>query len=91
DIIAAATLLGGNGPPRSILMLGLAGVTAFRVLRHLLPNCRFTAIDIDSEIVDLAREHMALDELGIEIHTTDAYLWLEQNRQKFDVVFDDIY
>jgi len=91
DIIAAATLLRENGSPRSILMLGLAGGTAFRVLRHLLPNCRFTAIDIDSEIVDLARDHMALDELGIEIHITDAYLWLEQNSQKFDVVFDDIY
>lgn len=91
DLIAASTLLRETGPPRSILMLGLAGGTAFRVLRHLLPSCRFTAIDIDSEIVDLAREHMALDQLDIEIHTTDAYPWLEQNRAKFDVVFDDIY
>ena len=91
DLIAAAALLRKDGPPRSILMLGLAGGTAYRVLRHLLPDCRLTAIDIDSEIVDLAREHMALDSLEIEIHTTDAYSWLESNRRKFDVVFDDIY
>ncbi len=91
DLIAAAALLRKDGSPRSILMLGLAGGTAFRVLRHLLPECRLTAIDIDSEIVALARQHMDLDALEIEIHTADAYPWLEQNQRKFDVVFDDIY
>jgi spermidine synthase len=91
DLIAAAALLRKDGPPRSILMLGLAGGTAYRVLRHLLPDCRLTAIDIDAEIVDLARKHMALDALDIEIQTTDAYPWLAKNKRKFDVVFDDIY
>ena len=67
DMIAAGALLGANDPPRSVLMLGLAGGTAFRVLRHLLPDCRLTAIDIDPEIIGLARTHMALDALGIEV------------------------
>ena len=91
DLIAAAALLRKEGPPRSILMLGLAGGTAYRVLRHLLPDCKLTAIDIDSEIIGLAREHMELDELGIEVIIGDAYAWLEKNRRRFDVVFDDIY
>ena len=91
DLIAAATLLRPDGPPRSVLMLGLAGGTACRVLRHLLPDCKLTAIDIDPEIVALAREHMDLDALGIEVHLADAYAWLEKNRRSFDVVFDDIY
>lgn len=91
DMIAAAALLGKNDPPRSVLMLGLAGGTAFRVLRHLLPDCKLTAIDIDPEIVGLAREHMDLDALGIEVIIGDAYLWLAENRRTFDVVIDDIY
>jgi spermidine synthase len=91
DLIAAAALLRKDGPPRSVLMLGLAGGTAYRVLRHLLADCQLCAIDIDSEIVDLARAHMDLDVLNLEIHTTDAYPWLAQNQRKFDVVFDDIY
>ncbi len=91
DLIAAAALLRKDGPPRSILMLGLAGGTAYRALRHLLPDCKLTAIDIDSEIVGLARAHMELDALGIEVITTDAYPWLAQNQRQFDVVFDDIY
>lgn len=91
DLIAASALLRKDGPPRSMLMLGLAGGTAYRVLRHLLPDCKLTAIDIDGEIVGLARTHMELDELGIEVHTADAYSWLAKNKRRFDVVFDDIY
>jgi len=91
DIIAAAVLLRPGGAPKSILMLGLAGGTSLRTLRHLLPECEFVAVDIDREIIALAREHMDLDALGIKIHVADAYAWLEKNRRRFDVVFDDIY
>lgn len=91
DMIAASALLGKHDPPRSVLMLGLAGGTAFRILRHLLPDCKFTAIDIDPEIIDLARRHMELDALGIEVILGDAYPWLAKNRRTFDVVIDDIY
>lgn len=91
DLIAAGAVLRCQGEPKSILMLGLAGGTSFRILRHLLPDCRFTAVDIDGEIVALAREHMHLDELGIEVIIGDAYAWLAENERKFDMVFDDIY
>ncbi len=91
DLIAASALLRKDGPPRSVLMLGLAGGTAYRVLRHLLPDCKLTAIDIDPEIVGLARGHMELDTLGIEVVIGDAYGWLAKNKRKFDMVFDDIY
>jgi spermidine synthase len=91
DLIAAAALLRPGGPPRSIVMLGLAGGTAFRVLRHLLPECALTAVDIDGEIVELAREHMELEPLGVEVVIGDAYTWLAENRRQFDVVIDDIY
>jgi spermidine synthase len=91
DMIAASALLGDRPKPRSVLMLGLAGGTAFRVLRHLLPDCQLTAVDIDPEIVALAREHMDLDSLGIEVVIGDAYPWLAKNRRRFDVVIDDIY
>lgn len=91
DMLAAAALLGNRHEPRSVLMLGLAGGTSFRILRHLLPSCRFTAIDIDGEIVRLARRHMALDATSVEVVIGDAYEWLRKNRRTFDVVIDDIY
>ncbi len=91
DNLAAGALLRPGGPPRSILMLGLAGGTAFRILRHLLPEVELTAIDIDQGIVELARRHMDLDSNRIEIHYADAYDWLRTNKRRFDVVIDDIY
>jgi len=91
DMLAAAALLGSREKPRSLLMLGLAGGTSLRTLRHLLPACRFTAVDIDGEIVRLARRHMALDDVGAEVVIGDAYEWLQMNRSTFDVVIDDIY
>jgi spermidine synthase len=91
DNIAAAALLRPAGAPRSILMLGLAGGTAMRVLRHLLPDCRLVAVDIDSEIVALAELNMELGRLGIEVHIADAYQWIAKCREKFDVVIDDVY
>ena len=91
DMLAAAALLGKRHEPRSLLMLGLAGGTTLRILRHLLPACRFTAVDIDGEIVRLARRHMALDRIGVDIIVGDAYEWLRTNRRTFDVVIDDIY
>ncbi|MBC8125620.1 MAG: methyltransferase domain-containing protein [Gloeobacteraceae cyanobacterium ES-bin-144] len=91
DMIAASALLGTKEKPCSVLMLGLAGGTAFRILRHLLPDCRLTAVDIDPEIVALACEHMELDALGIEVILGDAYAWLAKNQRSFDVVIDDIY
>ncbi|TAE75648.1 MAG: methyltransferase domain-containing protein [Verrucomicrobia bacterium] len=91
DNLAAAALLRRDGAPRSILMLGLAGGTATRVLRHLLPDCRLVAVDIDSEIVALAALNMQLDRLGIEVHIADAYEWVAKCRERFDVVIDDVY
>ena len=91
DNIAAAALLHPNGPPKSVLMLGLAGGTSFRTLRHLLPDVALTAVDIDPGIVGLAREHMSLGEIEVSIHLDDALAWLGRNKQRFDVVIDDVY
>ena len=72
DNIAASCLLHPGGPPTSVLMLGLAGGTSFRALRHLLPDVALTAVDIDPGIVALAREHMHLDDLGVTVAIDDA-------------------
>jgi len=91
DNIAASCLLHPGGPPTSVLMLGLAGGTSFRALRHLLPDVALTAVDIDPGIVALAREHMGLGEIEASIHLADALAWLERNKERFDVVIDDVY
>jgi spermidine synthase len=87
----AAGVMSHPGRPRSLLMLGLGGGTSLRTLRHLQPDLDITAVEIDTGIVELAREYMGLDDLGVKVITADAYAWLEKNRRKFDMVFDDVY
>lgn len=87
----AAGVLSHPGKPRSLLMLGLGGGTSLRTLKHLLPDLDITAVEIDGEMIDLARQYMHLDDIGARVITGDAYAWLLRNRQKFDVIFDDVY
>lgn len=67
DLLAAAALLRPSGEPKSILMLGVAGGTALRTLRYLLPDVSLTGVDLDGELVDLALKEMALAETGADI------------------------
>ncbi len=91
DAIAAGVLSHPGDAPRSLLMLGLGGGTSLRTLQHLCPQLNVTAVEIDPEMIALARRYMDLDALGIEVVAGDAYAWLRTNRQAFDVVFDDVY
>jgi len=92
DNLCAACLLRPAGPPRSVLMLGLAGGTSLRALRHLAPGVQFTAVDYDAGIVELARAHMRLDDLKVTVHHGDAYDFVRCHRgPAFDVVVDDVY
>ena len=87
----AAGVLSHPRRPKSLLMLGLGGGTSLRTLRHLRPDLEITAVEIDGEMISLAREFMHLDDIGAQVITGDAYAWLMKNRRKFDVIFDDVY
>ncbi|HWB02022.1 MAG TPA: hypothetical protein VG796_03295 [Verrucomicrobiales bacterium] len=87
----AAGVLSHPGTPKSLLMLGLGGGTSLRTVRHLLPDIEITTVEIDGDMIALAREYMGLDAIGANVVTGDAYGWLRKNKRKFDIVFDDVY
>jgi spermidine synthase len=91
DLLAAAAMLRPAGKPASILMLGVAGGTALRTLRHLLPEVSLTGIDLDAELIALAEKEMHLGETGAEIVIADAYDWVKRNERRYDVILDDLY
>ncbi len=91
DAITAAALLREKGPPASLLMLGLGGGTSVRQLRHFVPTMSITAVEIDPQMVALARRYMHLDELEIQIEIADGYAFAQSAGPNFDAVIDDIY
>jgi len=90
DAITAATLL-HPGSITSLLMLGLGGGTVLRQLRHFLPEIEITAVEIDGEMIRLAQEYMELDKLNIQVVHADAFDFLAQPSDSYDIVIDDLY
>lgn len=90
DAITAATV-SHPGPLDSVLLLGLGGGTCLRQLRHLYPRIRMTAVEIDPEMINLARRYMGLDALDVTVIEADAFAYLRQTPEPADVVIDDLY
>ncbi len=90
DAITGATLL-HPGTPARILMLGLGGGTVFRQLRHLLPDAELCAVEIDGDMIRLARDYMQLDDLRVTVVHDDAFAWIQRPHAPYDVVIDDLY
>lgn len=90
DAVTAACLAGKDAP-RSVLVLGLAGGTCTRQLRHLLPDAEITAVEIDGALVELARKHMGLDAQRLKVVVEDAYAFLAKSTAQYDAIVDDLF
>jgi spermidine synthase len=82
-------------------IVGLAGGTAARQFNHFYGaegedsrQLSITGVEVDGEVVELAREHFALDEIDpavLEVVVADGRVWLEQTEQHFDVLILDAF
>ena len=91
DGIAAPTLLLPDDRAASMLLLGLGGGSVARVARALRPGLRIVGVEFDAQVVEVARREFHLDELGVEIVIADALELLQQSREHFDIVIDDVF
>lgn len=85
-----------HGAPRNVLILGGGeGATAREVLRWKTVK-RTVMIDIDGEVVEACREHLAdmhqnaFDDPRLEVVITDALDFLESTEQTWDVIISDL-
>ncbi len=80
-----------------VLVLGLGGGTAFRVLQGAAPDdveLRLTGVELDQGVVDLAREFLDLEEDGPNLRVLagmDARVVLEAYDEELDLVILDCY
>ncbi len=76
---------------RSVLLLGLGGGSAARIVRALAPGARIVGIELDRGVVSAARRYFDLDALGVEVVIADAREYLARERHRFDAVLDDVF
>jgi spermidine synthase len=91
DALAAPLLLLPKPRRDRVLILGLGGGSAARVVRALARRARITGVEIDAGVVRAARRWFDLDGLGVEVVKGDARLYLERTRRRFDVILDDVF
>jgi spermidine synthase len=91
DAIAAPILWLAPRRRRRILILGLGGGSVARLVRALAPEAEIVGVELDREVVRLARAHLDLDEIGMRIEIADALRWLESDRTRYDAIFEDVF
>ena len=80
-------------PPRRrrVLLLGLAGGSVARAVRALEPQAEIVGVEHDAEVVRMARRHLDLDRLNVELAIGDALDFLRSDRRRFDLIVEDLF
>ncbi len=78
--------------PRRILVVGLGGGTLPMFLREHYPEAVIDAVDIDPDVVYVAKEFFGFREDGLtRAHVADGRKFIEQTVQPYDVIFLDAF
>jgi len=71
-----------------VLILGLGGGTAAKLVRKYWPNCKITGVEIDPVMVELGRKYLGLDKAKVKIIIADAYKF---DKGHYDLILIDLY
>jgi predicted membrane-bound spermidine synthase len=79
-------------PPRAprVLLLGLGAGTSARGLLETYPGARVVGVELDPEVVRLARAHFALP-AEVEVHVGDARAFLARDTRRYDAIIVDAF
>jgi spermidine synthase len=91
DALVAPLLALPPARRRSVLILGLGGGSAARLVRAIAPSAHVVGVEYDGGVVAAARRHFALDALDVEVVRGDARDVLRRERRRFDLVIDDVF
>jgi spermidine synthase len=72
-----------------ILILGLGGGTAAKVVKKYWPQAQITGVEIDPVMVELGKQYLGLT--GVKIIISDAVKFVEETEAEFDGIIVDLY
>jgi SAM-dependent methyltransferase len=91
DAIVAPLLSLPERHRRDVLILGLGGGSAARIVRAIAPQARIVGVEFDAAVVRAAREHFDLDDLDVEVVEADALAFLREDAAHYDAIFEDVF
>jgi spermidine synthase len=81
-------------PPKvgSILEIGLGGGLTAMYAHRTLPQARITAVEIDPNVVTMAKKHFGVvEDARMKLVVADGRKFVAESKDKYDVVFVDAY
>lgn len=77
---------------KRIMIVGLGGGTMPMFLRHYYPNAAIDVVDIDPDVVKVAREYFGFrEDANLRAHVGDGRKFVESAREQYDVIFLDAF
>jgi len=78
--------------PSAVLVVGLGGGVIPRELNHYFPNLKIDILEIDPEIITVAKQFFFFEESeGVKVHIGDAFATIKNMTQKYDIVVLDAF
>ncbi|MFA6451040.1 MAG: fused MFS/spermidine synthase [bacterium] len=92
DYFPLAKLLSGDPDyPKNVCILGAAGGTDARILKHTFPQTKITGVEIDPGLIELGNKYMELKAATDRIVISDGRAFLRADREKYDLIVVDVY
>ena len=77
---------------RRVMIVGLGGGTMPMFIRHYYPNATIDVVDIDPDVVHVAKEYFGFrEDANLHAHVADGRKFVEAVREPYDVVFLDAF
>jgi spermidine synthase len=91
EMMAALLLRPDPDWPRSALLIGLGAGSLTKFLHRHRPQSKLTAVEIDPEVIDVARLHFKLppEDERLTIQLDDGAEFIAQTKQRFDLIMVD--
>jgi spermidine synthase len=89
--LAAPLVLLPRRRRRRVLLLGLGGGSVARAVRALDPEAEIIGVENNADVLRLAREHLELDRLNLELVVGDALEFLRREGRPCDLIVEDLF
>ncbi len=73
------------------LILGLGGGSVAKLVSSYWVGVHIVGVDIDLKMVDLGKKYLGLDKISIQTVINDALTFVNNEKQKYDLVLIDLY
>lgn len=79
------------GWPRHALLVGLGAGSMTKFLYRYRPECKLTVVEINPEVVAVARQSFRLpdEDERLTVHVADALEWVRESKKRFDLILID--